>query len=299
MSAANTSRIQEAKQCIARANEHLKTSTWKLKFKPEFDSAAMEYERAAVCYKNAEDLNSALDCWEHASANHKSNRNHFHEAKAKENAASLAKDLNDNKKAAKLIQESCEGYVMAGSMDTAAMTIDKSAKWFEYSDPVTAISMYEKGLALVQQSDRSKMAGEFMNRLTNLYIRCENYKKAIEVVEQAIDQYVEARDALKVGQLSMCIVLLHLAKGDEVAATIALNPAYKFEGFEFSPEAKICGNLIKAFEDGDDEAFQNALNNGLLKSLDNDYLRLLKKLKAPRSELDNQAPGDEEDEGIC
>lgn len=31
----------------------LKTSPWTLKFKPNFDSAAYEYERAAICFKNA------------------------------------------------------------------------------------------------------------------------------------------------------------------------------------------------------------------------------------------------------
>uniref|UniRef100_A0A0N5BNE6 Gamma-soluble NSF attachment protein n=1 Tax=Strongyloides papillosus TaxID=174720 RepID=A0A0N5BNE6_STREA len=277
----NDSRIKEAKACIAKAEEHLKTSVFKMKFKPDFDMAAMEYERAAVCYKNANDLKNARDCYLNASKNHHLNRNFFHEAKAKENAASICKDLKESISAAKYIQEACESYVLSGSMDTASLTIDKCAKWFEYSEPETAITMYEKGLALVQQTDRSKMAGEFMNRLTNLYIRSEKYDKAIKIINDEIDKYVETKDYLKVGQLSLSLTILGLAKGDTIETSKLLNRCFQADGFELSQEAAICGNLIKAYEDGDDDNFQNLLKNGLIRSMDNDYLRLIKKIRVP------------------
>ncbi|CEF62464.1 Gamma-soluble NSF attachment protein [Strongyloides ratti] len=277
----NDSKIKEAKSCIAKAEEHLKTSIIKMKFKPDYDMAAIEYERAAICYKNANDLKNARDCYLNASKNHNLNRNFFHEAKAKENAASICKDLKENLIAAKYIQEACESYVLSGSMDTASLTIDKCAKWFEYSDPETAITMYEKGLALVQQTDRSKMAAEFMNRLAHLYIRSEKYDKAIKIVNSEIDKYLETKDFLKVGQLSLSLTLLGLAKEDTVETSKLLNRCFQAEGFELSQEAALCGSILKAYEDGDDDLFQKLLQNGLIRSMDNEYLRLVKKIKVP------------------
>uniref|UniRef100_A0A1I8AKI7 TPR_REGION domain-containing protein n=1 Tax=Steinernema glaseri TaxID=37863 RepID=A0A1I8AKI7_9BILA len=66
MSSTNEQRLSEARECIKRADNHhlkpylihlfsLKTSLIKLKFKPDYDSAAMEYERAAVCFKNEQE----------------------------------------------------------------------------------------------------------------------------------------------------------------------------------------------------------------------------------------------------
>uniref|UniRef100_A0A0N4Z176 Gamma-soluble NSF attachment protein n=1 Tax=Parastrongyloides trichosuri TaxID=131310 RepID=A0A0N4Z176_PARTI len=275
------SKIKEARSCIAKAEDHLKTSVFKMKFKPDYDMAAMEYERAAVCFRNCDDLRNARECYLNAAKNHNLNRNFFHEAKAKESAAALCKDLKENILAAKYVQEACEGYVLSGSMDTASLTIDRCAKWFEYTDPETAITMYEKGLALVQQTDRSKMASEFMNRLTALYIRSGDYDKAIKVVYEEIDKYIETKDYLKVGQLSLSLTLLGLAKGDTVEVAKSLNKCFEADGFESSQEASLCGNLIKAFEDGDNDRLKQLLQNGLVRSMNNEYLRLAKKLNAP------------------
>lgn len=59
----------------------LKTSIWKLKTKPEYDLAAAEYERAAVCYRNAERLDLCKDAYVKAAECHGNSGNHFHEAK--------------------------------------------------------------------------------------------------------------------------------------------------------------------------------------------------------------------------
>ena len=35
----------------ARADKHLETSAWKLKFSPDWDSAADDLNKAAICFK--------------------------------------------------------------------------------------------------------------------------------------------------------------------------------------------------------------------------------------------------------
>lgn len=52
-----------------------------MKFKPDYDSAAMEYDRAAVCFRNACELGRSRDAYLRAAEMHKENGNLFHNAK--------------------------------------------------------------------------------------------------------------------------------------------------------------------------------------------------------------------------
>lgn len=52
-----------------------------MKFKPDYDSAAIEYDRAAICCRNAGDLARCRDLYLKASSMHSSNGNIFHAAK--------------------------------------------------------------------------------------------------------------------------------------------------------------------------------------------------------------------------
>ena len=44
-------KIEEGRGHLASADEYLKTSIWKLQFSPDWDSAADELNKAAVCFK--------------------------------------------------------------------------------------------------------------------------------------------------------------------------------------------------------------------------------------------------------
>lgn len=54
-----------------------------------------------------------------------------------------------------------------------------------------SLQLYEKGLALVQQSDRSKMAGEFLSAITRLSLRLEDYPRACAAIRDEIEKYLE------------------------------------------------------------------------------------------------------------
>ncbi|TKR86413.1 hypothetical protein L596_011009 [Steinernema carpocapsae] len=260
-------------------SKYLKTSLIKLKLKPDFDSAAMEYERAAVCYKNANEQGLCKDTYLKAADCHASNRNMFHAAKAKENAAVVARDMGDTLSAILYYEQACDLYAESGTMDTAAMTIDKAAKWMEMADPEKSIAFYKKGLAFVQQTDRSRMAGDFLTRITKLNLKLERYTEAAASVEEEIEKYMEVKEAGRVGQLTTALCLIWLANGDPIAAKRAYGKALKLTGFEHSEDGLACASIISNFESGDDDAFQASLCRPTLRAMDNEYLRLMKKIK--------------------
>ncbi|KAK0411154.1 hypothetical protein QR680_005514 [Steinernema hermaphroditum] len=279
MSSANEQRLSEARECIKRADNHLKTSLLKLKLKPDYDSAAMEYERAAVCFKNGNEAGLARDTYLKAADCHAQNRNLFHAGKAKESAAAIARELADTADAVLYYEQAVDLYAESGTMDTAAMAVDKAAKWLEIADPEKAIFLYKKGLAFVQQSDRSRMAGDFLTRITKLHLKLERYGEAAESVTDEIEKYMEVNEVGRVGQLTTGLCLILLANGDSVAAMKAYSNATKLSGFERSEDGLACGSLISAYQSGDNEAFQQCLRRPTLRSMDNEYLRLMKKIK--------------------
>ncbi|VDO30840.1 unnamed protein product, partial [Onchocerca flexuosa] len=98
-------------------------------------------------------------------------------------------------------------------------------------------------------------------------------------------------EAGRVGQLTTALVLVQLARDDAVSAAKSLQKSFKCEDFEISEDAKICSALISAFESGDNNSFQQVLQRPILRGMDNEYLRLMKELKAS-SELSGRNGND-------
>ncbi|KAF1755294.1 hypothetical protein GCK72_021863 [Caenorhabditis remanei] len=295
---ANASRLKEASECERKAEECMKTSMIKLKFKPDYDGAAYSLERAAVCYRNAQEPRKAADSLLKAAQYYQENRNLFHAAKAREGAAMLLRDIKEFAEAVKLFEKAIDGYAESGNLDTAALTVEKAADVLKNDDPKKALAIYQRGLALVQQSDRAKMASQFLKQITKLSLQLEDYKGALVSIREEIEKFVEIREYPRIGQLGIGLVIVNLAMEDSVAAlkdyswVVSLSP-----DMQISEDGRVCENLIGYYDAGDDESFQNVLKCGVLRSMDNEYLRVMKNLKAPGG--NGGIAEDDDEEGLC
>ncbi|VDK76987.1 unnamed protein product [Litomosoides sigmodontis] len=301
MNEINGRRIAEATECIRKAEAHLKTSIVKMKFKPDYDSAAVEYDRAAVCFKNAAQMEQSRDAYLKAAQMHKENGNLFYWAKCNENAATICKEMGDNCGTLKYMDLAADGYAESGSSYSSAMVLDKAAKCFEDIDPEKAIKIYHKALTMVQETDRSRMAAGFMTRLTKLYLKLKQYKEAANMINEEIEKYMEVKETGRIGQLTVSLVLVHLASNDPVTAAKSIQKSFKYEEFEVSEYAKACCALISAFESGDNKCFQQVLQHPVLRNMGNEYLRLMKELKASSEisgENDDIGADEEDDEDL-
>uniref|UniRef100_A0A1I7V317 Gamma-soluble NSF attachment protein n=1 Tax=Caenorhabditis tropicalis TaxID=1561998 RepID=A0A1I7V317_9PELO len=294
----HAARLKEAAECERKAQDCMKTSMIKLKFNPDYDGAASAMERAAVCYRNAQDPKKASESLLKAAEYYEQNRNFFHAAKAREGAAMLLRDMKQFSEAVLLFEKAINGYAESGSLDTAAMTVEKAADVLKNDDPKKALQIYQRGLALVQQSDRAKMASNFLKQITKMSLQLEDYKGALASIREEVEKFVEVREYPRIGQLGIGLVLVNLAMEDSVAAlkdyswVVSQSP-----DFQLSEDGRVCENLIGYYEAGDDQSFQNVLKCGALRSMDNEYLRVMKVLKAPSGIAG--VGEDEEDEGLC
>ncbi|CAI5450954.1 unnamed protein product [Caenorhabditis angaria] len=259
----NSARLNEAVECEKKAEECLKTSMLKLKLKPDFDGAASSMERAAVCYRNSQEHKKAANSLIKAASYYEQNRNLFHAAKAREGAAMMLRDMKDFGEAVKLFELAIDGYAESGSLDTAAMTVEKAADCLKNDDPKKALDIYQKD--------------------------------AMISIREEVEKYLEVKELPRIGQLAIGLVLVNLAnEGDSVAATKDYGwIVNQVPDFQSTEDGRVCESLIANYENGDDQSFQNVLKCGALRSMDNEYLRLMKTLKAPENSGGN---GNEEED---
>ncbi|KAK8737099.1 hypothetical protein OTU49_004801, partial [Cherax quadricarinatus] len=130
-------KIEEALSHIREAEKSLKTSL--LKWKPDYDLAADEYSAAATCYKTAKQYTQCRECLLKATENYKFNRSFFSAGKCLEQAALISKELGDMESIFKLAERSACMYQEHGIPDTAALTLDKTAKIIENHLPEKAL----------------------------------------------------------------------------------------------------------------------------------------------------------------
>ncbi|PIK40013.1 putative gamma-soluble NSF attachment protein [Apostichopus japonicus] len=300
-------RIAEAKEHIAQAEKSLKTSFFK--WQPDYDSAAYAYEKAGVCLRNAKKVKEAKEIYVKAAEAHRNNKGYYHAAKNYEQAAMLLKEQKEFEEAVHFMKLAAKLYRENGTPDTAALTLEKTAKFVEAVNMDAAIDLYLEAVDVVMIEDRPRQAAQSMAAAARLLVRQKKYDKAIETIQKERDLYFEAENWSSIHRAVLLMVLVHLARSDEVAADKVVHASLRYEGFTDSESGAVLEQLLKAIDEQDGEQTSKILSLPLFKYLDNDYAKLAKTLasqyqgasRSTRSTNDAEgevaAGGDDEDEG--
>ena len=131
----------------------------------------MEYERAAVCYKNASRPDDARQMYLNAAQQHSLSGNMYKCAANKEAAAMLAKERGDLPAAKTLMEEAARIYEEGGNTEVAVNALDKAGKFFEGQDDAKAVEIYRRAHHMLLETDKTRQMCEFLARLTKLYVR--------------------------------------------------------------------------------------------------------------------------------
>uniref|UniRef100_A0A1B0CHQ0 Gamma-soluble NSF attachment protein n=2 Tax=Lutzomyia longipalpis TaxID=7200 RepID=A0A1B0CHQ0_LUTLO len=100
---ASQRKIDEANEHIRQAEKSLKTGL--LKWKPDYDVAADEYNKAGVAFRIAKEYEKSVECFLKCAENYKLNRSWFHAAKAMEAAVQPMKEMGLLKKVPEFIEQ--------------------------------------------------------------------------------------------------------------------------------------------------------------------------------------------------
>ncbi|XP_052318867.1 N-ethylmaleimide-sensitive factor attachment protein, gamma b isoform X1 [Oncorhynchus keta] len=273
------SKINEAHEHIAKAEKNLKTSM--TKWKPDFDSAASEYAKAAVCFKNAKQFEQAKDAYLKEAEYHTENKALFHAAKAIEQAGMMMKDLKKMPEAIQYIEKASMIYVENGTPDTAAMALDRAGKLIEPVSLEKAVDLYQQAAGVFENEDRLRQSAELLGKASRLLVRLRRLDEAATALQKEKNMYKDIENYPTCFKKTTAQVLVHLHRNDFVAADKCVRESYSLPGYSGSEDCVAMETLLQGYDEQDEDQVHRVCHSALLKYMDNDYAKLAISLKVP------------------
>ncbi|KAJ8268032.1 hypothetical protein COCON_G00132040 [Conger conger] len=281
-------KINEAHEHIAKAEKCLKTSL--TKWKPDYDSAASEYAKAAVAFKNAKQFEQAKDAYLKEAEYHTENKALFHAAKALEQAGMMMKDMKRMPEAVQYIEKASMMYVENGTPDTAAMALDRAGKLVEPMDVAKAVDLYQKAASVFENEDRLRQAAELLGKASRLLVRLRRLDEAAVSIQKEKNMYKEMENYPTCFKKTIAQVLVHLHRSDFVAADKCVRESYSIPGFSGSEDCIAMEQLLQGYDQQDEDQAYRVCNSPLLKYMDNDYAKLAISLRVPGGGKKKKSP---------
>lgn len=247
-----------------------------MKWKPDFDGAANEYQKAAVAYKAARKMDKSIEYNLKAADCYSCQGAHYSAAKCFESAAtSIGKDLSDWDRAIGFFEKACLMYREHGVPDTAALCMDRAAKMLEGVKPDKSAEFYATASDVSMIESKSHQSAEFAGKAARMHIKLGNLDEAAKQISTQYERLIEAEDRGSAGRVVVCLIIVHLARGDFVAA----KKAY-LDGRCFLEQQELytCTQLIDGWDSSDNPKVISSLNHPFIKSLDNEITKLVRSL---------------------
>ncbi|XP_064611486.1 gamma-soluble NSF attachment protein-like [Liolophura sinensis] len=276
---ASDRKISEGLEHIRQAEKCLKTSLFK--WKPDHDGASSEYTKAATCFKNAKAYEEAKECYVKAAESQKHMNSPFHAAKSYEQAGLICKENKELSEAADLMEQAAFMFQENGTPDTAALTLEKGAKFLEEESPDRAIYLYTKAVDVSEIEDKPRQCAEAAGKAARLLIKCGRLDEAVEMIKKEMEFYAQVDNYATICKLVLALVLLHLHRGDYVAADQSFKSSLSYPGFGESEESIAAEELLTAYDSGDEEKARIVLGLPLFKYMDNAFAKLARDLRLP------------------
>jgi len=273
-------KIKEGSDHMNSAEKHLETSAWKLKFSPDWDSAADDYNKAAVCFKVARSWDKAKSAHLRAAEAYANSGSLFHAGKQFDQAMLICKEMGQLEEVDDLASRGGLLYRQAGSPESASQMLVRAAKLLEVKHPEKAISLYEKAADTVGTEDRPAEAGQHIEQAAKLTVRACQYDKAADLLSSALNMYSEAgAQGSMHGRVVLSFVIVQIKRGDCVAASKVWS---QWGGWCDGFQTAAANDIINGFSDQDGELAKKGLDSPSVKALDNDYVKLARDMDVPK-----------------
>ncbi|XP_070131667.1 gamma-soluble NSF attachment protein isoform X1 [Equus przewalskii] len=244
-----------------------------LKWKPDYDSAASEYGKAAVAFKNAKQFEQAKDACLREAVAHENNRALFHAAKAYEQAGMMLKEMQKLPEAVQLIEKASMMYLENGTPDTAAMALERAGKLIENVDPEKAVQLYQQTANVFENEERLRQAVELLGKASRLLVRGRRFDEAALSIQKEKNIYKEIENYPTCYKKTIAQVLVHLHRNDYVAAERCVRESYSIPGFNGSEDCAALEQLLEGYDQQDQDQVSEVCNSPLFKYMDNDNSR--------------------------
>ncbi|XP_075069387.1 gamma-soluble NSF attachment protein [Mixophyes fleayi] len=282
-------KINEALEHLSKAEKSLKTGF--LKWKPDYDSAASEYSKAAVAFKNAKQYDQAKEAYLKEAESYENNKALFHAAKAYEQAGMMLKEMQKLPEAVHLIERASMMFLENGTPDTAAMALERAGKLIEHVNLEKAVQLYQQSASVFENEDRLRQAVELQGKASRLLVRARRLDEAVASIQKEKIMYKEIENYPTYYKKTIAQVLVYLHRNDYVAAEKCVRESYSIPGFNGSEDCAALEQLLEGYDQQDQDQVSDVCNSPLFKYMDNDYAKLALSLAVPGGGTKKKSPG--------
>ncbi|XP_041959544.1 N-ethylmaleimide-sensitive factor attachment protein, gamma b isoform X2 [Alosa sapidissima] len=200
---------------------------------------------------------------------------------AYEQAGMMLKDMKRMPEAIQLIEKACVMYVENGTAGTAGIALDRAGKLMEPMDLEKAVDLYQKAAYVFETEDRLTQAAEMLGKASRLLVRLRKLDDAAASLQKEKTMYKDLENYPTCFKKTTAQVLIHLHRGDFVAADKCVRESYSFPGYNNSEDCVAMETLLQGYDEQDEDQVHRVCNSPLLKYMDNDYAKLAISLRVP------------------
>ena len=280
--------VSEALKEKKLAEGALKTSFFG-NWKPDNDSAAHHYEKAGQYFKLGKSFAESKSCYIEAAKYYNAARVLFSAGKCHEAAGVCSKELGNFEEAHHHIERAGDYYTQNGTASSAVSCYTKGAEGLSVKLPERAAELYLRAGDLEKDNDHVREAIKCFLGAKKIFARNKMYKECITAVQLARQLYEQMEHYEHIRKCNMSLVILHLARGDSVAAKQSISGEVSL----------VADQLIDAVDNGDDETIKQLSSHGDIVYLDTEIAKIVKFLtqdgalnvpSAQRSKSSNSTP---------
>jgi len=277
----------------------LKTNLFK--WSPDYLSAAMSYEKAAVSFKASRSLDDSVEAHMSASEMHlkmgneagcaknleqagsclmEGNSSQGIEARLKEleraadcygRAAGLMREEGENGKAAANFGLQAKAYVAA--LDSLPDAHTKREAMIQ-----GALQSYFASVDLYETSGRQAFGVDTLRGLLAFTIKIQQWNKTIEVLIKIMEVFKALKQDSTIHKLHFSTVIVNLKRNDFVAAQTSFRAGFDDNSYLRSDECAAAEDLLRAWENGDEEQVRNILRRPVMNFLERQITLLARDL---------------------
>uniref|UniRef100_A0A4X2L330 Gamma-soluble NSF attachment protein n=1 Tax=Vombatus ursinus TaxID=29139 RepID=A0A4X2L330_VOMUR len=265
---------------LAKASNHLQTGF--LKRKPDYDKAALEYARAALAFRSAKQMDRAADAFVKQTRVHEKTQEPLYAGKAYEQAGLLLSESKKLAEAAQVIKQGIDFYLESGNADITAMTLRRFSQILESHLPHQVVRLYQRASELFERDDRILQTLDLTGRASKMLVRSKDYGEAAISLNKEKYWYQEVESFPTCYKTTVAQSLAHLRNNDFTAASKCVLNCHIL-GFKGSREYIALVQLLKCYDNKDQNGVDKICRSPVFQLLDHDYSKMVKKLKVPGS----------------
>lgn len=265
-------RVNEANKFLEQGHKFMKTGL--LKWTPDHDLAANQYQQAAMAFKGAGLHQKAIEANELAIKCYLATQHSaFQAAKCMEQAALSSKELNDYQSITKYYSRAIDIYRSIGNLDTAIIVMERAAKALADHNPTMAADYYVQASESSAIDDRYRQAAEYCNKAATIYMKAKEYERAANITREEINCYAQIGDTRTCNRTAIGLILIHLANNNIVGANEVLKTCQMDEDVFY-----VAQNLVNGYDKKDARLLNQALKDSFIRNLDIEFAKIARDL---------------------